>query len=136
MDCHRTLSIAFWLSGGRAMTRWEYHFIQVTNGPFLHSGTVPDFITKLGGDGWELVGFDVHNQALFRTSSLAPGYRFLLTNIRQWPFARASGACPGFLKDHIKPLACGGPDAVWNMQWQTVAAAKAKDRWELGACGR
>jgi hypothetical protein len=29
-------------------------------------------------------------------------------------------------KDHIKPLACGGPDAVWNMQWQTVAEAKAK----------
>ena len=49
---------------------------------------------------------------------------------------RTSGTCPGFVKDHIKPLACGGPDAVWNMQWQNVAAAKAKDRWELGACGR
>ena len=48
------------------MTRWEYHFIQVTNAPFLHSGTVPDFINKLGGDGWELVGFDVHNQAWFK----------------------------------------------------------------------
>src|SRR3974377_989094 len=40
---------------------------------------------------------------------------------------RTSGACPGYRKDHIKPLACGGPDAVWNLQWQTVAAAKAKD---------
>jgi hypothetical protein len=47
-----------------------------------------------------------------------------------------SGACPGYRKDHVKPLACGGPDAVSNMQWQTVAAAKAKDRWELRACGR
>jgi hypothetical protein len=37
------------------MTRWEYHFIQVTNAPFLHSGTVPDFVNELGRDGWELV---------------------------------------------------------------------------------
>jgi hypothetical protein len=29
------------------MTRWEYHFIQVTNAPFLHSGTVPDFVNEL-----------------------------------------------------------------------------------------
>jgi hypothetical protein len=28
-------------------------------------------------------------------------------------------------------LACGGPDSVPNLQWQTVAAAKAKDRREL-----
>ena len=43
---------------------------------------------------------------------------------------------PGYRKDHVLPLACGGPDAVSNMQWQTVAAAKAKDRWEVRACGR
>jgi hypothetical protein len=41
------------------------------------------------------------------------------------------GACPGWVKDHICPLACGGPDAVSNLQWQTEADAKAKDRWEL-----
>ena len=41
-----------------------------------------------------------------------------------------TGACPGYRKDHIKALACGGPDAVSNMQWQTIADAKAKDRWE------
>src|SRR5690242_20900943 len=49
---------------------------------------------------------------------------------------RTSGACPGYRKDHISPLARGGPDAVSNMQWQTVAAARAKDRWELRECGR
>jgi hypothetical protein len=30
-----------------------------------------------------------------------------------------SGACPGYVKDHIKSLKCG-PDAVSNMQWQTT----------------
>jgi hypothetical protein len=49
---------------------------------------------------------------------------------------RTRGACPGYRKDHIKPLACGGPDAVWNLQWQTVAEARAKDRWERKTCGR
>jgi len=49
---------------------------------------------------------------------------------------RTSGACPGYRKDHIKALACGGPDTVQNLQWQTVAAAKAKDRWERKSCGR
>jgi len=49
---------------------------------------------------------------------------------------RTTGACPGYVKDHIRALACGGPDSVENMQWQTVAAAKAKDRWERKGCER
>jgi hypothetical protein len=32
--------------------------------------------------------------------------------------------------DHICPLACCGRDAPSNMQWQTTAESKAKDRWE------
>lgn len=44
------------------------------------------------------------------------------------------GACPGWVVDHIVPLACGGPDAPVNMQWQTREAAKAKDRWERDGC--
>jgi hypothetical protein len=44
------------------------------------------------------------------------------------------GACPGWVKDHVKPLACGGNDAVSNLQWQTTAEAKAKDRWERKGC--
>jgi hypothetical protein len=47
---------------------------------------------------------------------------------------RTSGAYPGYVKDHIKPLACGGPDAPSNMQWQTIRDAKAKDKWETKGC--
>ncbi len=40
----------------------------------------------------------------------------------------------GYVVDHIRPLACGGPDDPSNMQWQTVAEAKAKDKWERRGC--
>jgi 5-methylcytosine-specific restriction endonuclease McrA len=40
---------------------------------------------------------------------------------------RTSGACPGYVVDHVKPLKRGGADRSWNMQWQTKAEAKAKD---------
>ena len=49
---------------------------------------------------------------------------------------RTSGACPGYVKDHIIPFACGRPDVPSNMQWQTRADAKAKDRWETKGCAR
>jgi hypothetical protein len=32
--------------------------------------------------------------------------------------------------DHIKALKHGGADAPSNMQWQTIAQARAKDRVE------
>ena len=41
---------------------------------------------------------------------------------------------PGHVVDHIVPLACGGADSPNNMQWQTVADAKAKDKWERKGC--
>ncbi len=43
-------------------------------------------------------------------------------------------SCPGYVIDHITPLDCGGPDKPENMQWQTVADAKAKDKWERKGC--
>jgi hypothetical protein len=41
--------------------------------------------------------------------------------------------CQGYIIDHINPLCAGGPDVASNMQWQTVAAGKAKDRVECQA---
>jgi hypothetical protein len=50
-------------------------------------------------------------------------------------FERQSGfphGRPGYVVDHVVPLAKGGRDAPSNMQWQSKADAKAKDRVELG----
>lgn len=43
---------------------------------------------------------------------------------------KRSGACPGFVIDHVVPLKRHGADAPSNMQWQTRAEARAKDRTE------
>jgi hypothetical protein len=43
---------------------------------------------------------------------------------------KPSGACSGYVMDHVKPLDCGGADDPSNMQWQTIAEGKAKDKTE------
>ena len=43
---------------------------------------------------------------------------------------KTSGECPGYVVDHVKPLKRGGADDPSNMQWQTIAAAQTKDRFE------
>jgi hypothetical protein len=43
---------------------------------------------------------------------------------------RTRGACRGYVIDHLQALKHGGADSPSNMQWQTTAAAKAKDRTE------
>ncbi len=40
------------------------------------------------------------------------------------------GRCPGYVVDHITALCVCGKDRPSNMQWQTVADAKKKDRVE------
>ncbi len=47
---------------------------------------------------------------------------------------RYKGRCEGYVIDHVKPLACGGLDTPKNMQWQTIADARAKDKWERRGC--
>jgi hypothetical protein len=47
---------------------------------------------------------------------------------------KTKGRCPGYVVDHVKPLCSGGADHPSNMQWQTVAQAKKKDRLEREQC--
>lgn len=43
---------------------------------------------------------------------------------------RKRGPCPNYRVDHVRALCVGGADDPSNMQWQTVEAAKSKDKWE------
>lgn len=42
--------------------------------------------------------------------------------------------CPGYVIDHILPLCGYGTDTMDNLQWQSVTAAKAKDKLEIRQC--
>jgi hypothetical protein len=46
----------------------------------------------------------------------------------------AQGACKGYVIDRIIPHICGGADEPANMQWLTLAEAKAKSRWDRIGC--
>ncbi len=48
---------------------------------------------------------------------------------------RYTGACPGWYRDHVVPLVCGGCDAIENLQWlpaeiKTCRGLTCKDRFE------
>jgi hypothetical protein len=71
------------------------------------------------------------------TVGRAPNGRIVRSEESKRQFMRQTGypnGRPGYVIDHIKPLACGGADAPGNMQWQTVAEAKAKDKVERVGC--
>ena len=41
---------------------------------------------------------------------------------------------PGYVVAYRKPVACGGADDPSNLQWLTVAEAKAKDKTDRQGC--
>lgn len=47
---------------------------------------------------------------------------------------KTTGACPGWVVDHIYPLCAGGADAPANMTWQETRASFQKDRLERELC--
>jgi len=80
------------------------------------------------GGSWKAQGVsrDSHGK-IARSSSAKSSFK------KQQPCpstGRSSGACPGYVIDHVRPLKRGGADSPGNMQWQTIQAAKAKDKWE------
>lgn len=80
------------------------------------------------------------NSTVYTPSSRAPRDergRLQRSDTARHAFARQTGypnGRPGYVIDHIIPLACGGLDTPSNMQWQTIVAAKAKDKVERHYC--
>lgn len=46
----------------------------------------------------------------------------------------SNGPCKGFVIDRVIPVICGGVEEPANMQWQTLAQAREKDKWERIGC--
>jgi hypothetical protein len=82
------------------------------------------FLARRGGQaevGGQESGVELRGQLLHGVAFVAP-----------FP----PSALPQLFKDHIVPLACGGPDAASDLQWQTIQEAKAKDKRETKGCRR
>lgn len=47
---------------------------------------------------------------------------------------KTTGACRGYVVDHLVSLCWGGLDTPENMQWQSVSDGKKKDVFEVQAC--
>lgn len=47
---------------------------------------------------------------------------------------KTTGACFGYVVDHIKPLCAGGLDHPSNMAWQAFMKSKEKDKIEIAFC--
>lgn len=47
---------------------------------------------------------------------------------------QTTGACTGWVVDHVIPLCLGGVDEPRNMQWQSTVDGLAKDKLEWEAC--
>lgn len=84
------------------------------------------------------VGTTEGNSYSHYTATSYPGARdkhgrILRSESAKREFERMTGyphGRPGYVVDHIIPLKRGGPDEPSNMQWQTIAEGKAKDKWE------
>lgn len=71
----------------------------------------------------------------FNADARAPQARAEFVRLNPCPATgKTRGACPGYVVDHVIPLCAAGPDHPSNMQWQTVADAKIKDRDERRQC--
>lgn len=49
---------------------------------------------------------------------------------------KTTGACKGWVVDHMIPLCAGGADRPENMQWQDKRAGLQKDKLEWYMCRR
>lgn len=47
---------------------------------------------------------------------------------------KKTGACPGFVGDHITPLCAGGPDTTANLRWADSFTAARRDKEEWALC--
>lgn len=75
----------------------------------------------------------IHHKSLQNARSASAKRNFQASNPCP-ATGKTTGSCKGYVIDHKIPLACGGADVAENMQWQTTAEAKLKDKSERAGC--
>ena len=66
--------------------------------------------------------------------STAAKHEFMRANPCPSVLPHGKYSCPGWVVDHVQAIACGGLDVPENMQYQTIADGKAKDKIERIGC--
>lgn len=101
-------------SGGSSDAATSSHSNSSRSGPGSHS-TTPPWVHR---DSHGKIARDPRQLNDFKKQHACPST------------GKTYGSCPGYTVDHVVPLKRGGADSPSNMQWQSNAAAKEKDKWE------
>ena len=129
-------------SGGSYITpSYNYTTPSYTYPSYTQPSTPTYYYTKPAAprfNSYKPVGTTTGNSYSHYTATSYPGARdkhgrILRSESAKREFERMTGyphGRPGYVVDHIIPLKRGGPDEPSNMQWQTIAEGKAKDKWE------
>ena len=104
---------------------------------FLLLLSVPSFAQRHGGSHSDTGQSHSHKSASSSHHRAHSHGRITRSRAAKDSFMRQTGyphGRKGYVVDHKIPLACGGADSPSNMQWQTIAEGKAKDKWERRGC--
>lgn len=98
-------------------------------------GAFMNTLQRLGGRFFVFALAAILASAAFAASERSSTQRAAFVRANPCPATgQPRGKCPGWVVDHIVPLCAGGADHPDNMQWQTTADAKTKDRDERKQC--
>lgn len=128
-------------AGSGNSVAWSHPRLGTNGGNWSHGGThesgtaypktKPSHTTTAGGTTGH------HSKTYCSTCPRDPHGKVARSEKAKEDFMRRTGhphGWSGHVVDHIRPLACGGRDELSNMQWQTVEAARLKDKTERKGC--
>jgi len=130
------------MGGSYVAPSYNYNYTTPSyTSPSYTTPSTPTYYSKPSSprfNSYKPVGTTTGNSYSHYTATSYPGARdkngrIIRSESAKREFEKMTGyphGRPGYVVDHIIPLKRGGADAPSNMQWQTIAEGKAKDKWE------